>query len=254
MMSGPRATYLANYSPKQFASLGGDSYSQGMHEVRLELVRSFGTGKDVLDVGCGPGAYLIPCLKDIRRAVGLDFAHNMLHGFRGSFETGLPNNLDLVEGDATQMPLADHSFDFVYSFATLYSIPLLGKAVQEIARVLRVGGHCAIELGNQMSLNTLVANAGHLDSGWARSYHVPVSEMRAMIAEAGLVPIEWRSFQLSPMYGTPRRYPWLFPLVTKRWRSLAATKINGRMLDERVSSAWPFRSFAFRHLVVAGRK
>jgi ubiquinone/menaquinone biosynthesis C-methylase UbiE len=249
-----RSAYLTNYTPGQFASLGGDSYSQGMHEVRLDLLRRFGAGRDVLDVCCGAGAYLIPLLNDVRYAVGLDFADNMLHAFQSAFEAGLPGNLGLVEGDATRMPLADQSFDFAYSFAALYHIPDVCRAVKEIARVLRVGGHCAIELGNQMSLNTLVANAGHRDSGWAKPYHVATREMRAILDEAGLMPIEWRCFQLSPMYGTPQRYPWLFPLVAKRWRSLAATKIGGRMLDERISSAWPFRAFAFRHLVIAIRK
>lgn len=249
-----RKVYETNYTPAQFLNLDRDAYTLGMIKVRFDLVRKYGAGRDVLDVCCGSGAYLTPFLGLVRSAVGLDFAHNMLCGLRNSLKGAFPDNLTLVEADARRMPLLDRSFDFAYSYASLYSVPNVSEVISEVGRVLRADGYCALELGNQRSLNTIVSEAQHQDLGWVQPCHVHVRDMREMFDAAGLEPIEWRCFQLSPMYGAPRRHPWLLPLVTSYWRPVAAINIAGRMIDEWLSSAWPFRMVAFRHLVVARRR
>ncbi len=252
-MSTSRDVYQTNYSPAQFTASTGDRYSRSVDEVRFKVVRRYGAGKDVLDLCCGSGAYLLPLLGIFKTAVGLDFAHNMLCGLRASARSKDVNRLVVVEADARQMPFGSACFDFVYSFASLYHVPEVGRAIAEVGRVLRQGGYCALELGNQHSLNTFVSEAGHRDLGWAEPHHISVRQMRALLEAAGLSPVEWRCFQLSPMYGAPRRHRWLFPLVTSNWRPIAALEVGGRMLDEWISSLPGLRSLAFRHLVIAQR-
>ncbi|MBU1919063.1 class I SAM-dependent methyltransferase, partial [bacterium] len=73
--------------------------------------------------------------------------------------------------------MGDKSFDFIFSYASLYHIPRVKNVVNEIARVLYPGGFAAIELGNLYSINTFAASALHIFKGLARPYHISYSKM-----------------------------------------------------------------------------
>ena len=64
----------------------------------------------------------------------------------------IPTNLRLIEADATSLPLEKNSFDFAFSYASLYGVPNVEKAISEIGRVLKPGGYAVIELGNLLIL------------------------------------------------------------------------------------------------------
>ena len=68
--------------------------------------------------------------------------------------------------------------------------------------------------------------------------------------KAGLSTIEHRYFQLLPMYGAPKGMLFLLPLLSRRWKSFMGIKYLGKMFDEWISSAWLFRHYAFRHLLI----
>lgn len=246
--------YHPAYAPQNLWVDPTNVYDKHMMELRRKLLFKFAIGKDVLDLCCGSGTYLIPVLDRIRTAVGVDFSSNMLKGFREVLGNDIPANLTLIESDAASLPLADCSIDFIFSFASLYYVPEIKNVLKEISRVLRPDGIVAIELGNLYSLNTLISSSAHEESGWAKSYHVSYSNMRRYLREVELEVVEWRCFQLSPMYGTTRKYKWLYPIVHPRWKKIMGIMIAGRMFDEWISSRWPLRYFAFRHLIVARKK
>jgi SAM-dependent methyltransferase len=58
-----------------------------------------------------------------------------------------------VQGDATALPIANATVDFVYSFGVLHYIPDTVRAVGEIHRILRPGGCCLVMLYHRSSLN-----------------------------------------------------------------------------------------------------
>jgi SAM-dependent methyltransferase len=58
-----------------------------------------------------------------------------------------------VQGDATALPIANATLDYVYSFGVLHYIPDTVRAVREIHRVLRPGGCCLVMLYHRSSLN-----------------------------------------------------------------------------------------------------
>jgi len=241
-----RAIYETHYSPADLRVRAATPYDEAMIRLRFSLVEHYGSKRDVLDVCCGTGAYLLPCVDRVRRAVGLDFSKRMLDACHSA---GAGRSL-LVLGDAACLPLADCSFDFVFSFASLYHVPDVASAIREIARVLRPRGHAAFELGNQHSLNTLVTAVQHVAKGWAKPFHIPAREMRAYVREAGLQLVAWRAFQLLPMYGAPARLFYLLPLLSAQWKRILGVRVRGRMLDEWISSSWPLRYLAFRHLFI----
>jgi len=254
MSDGNKEIYEKRYGAATF-QLGGDSYSQAMQALRFDLLERYGRGRDVLDVGCATGDYLKPRLQAFRTAVGLDYTQRFLDEFAASYDVAPPANLRLVCADARDMPLADRSVDFAFSFATLYSIPQGERVIAELGRIVRPEGHVALEFGNLRSLNTLVAGAWHRAERWAEPHHLRLAEVRRHLDAAGFAVVDWRAFQVLPLYAVPRRLFWMRPLSGRPLRGLLGRRLaSGRMVDEVVSGSALLRPFAFRHLVVARRR
>ena len=248
-----REIYNTIYSSDQLRLPTGTPYDEQMVALRLSLVERYGTGKDVLDLCCGSGSYLIPMIDRLRSAIGVDFSRNMLTAFARRLAEHPAARVMLVEGDASALPLRSSCVDFAFSYTSLYYVPHVELAIGEVARVLRHGGHAALELGNRWSLNTLVARAQHRALGWAKQHLVSYAALVRYLAASGLAIVEWRAFQLLPMYGAPRSLRWLYPILSERWKHLLGTEVGGRMLDEWLSRSWPLRYFCFRHLFVVTR-
>ena len=96
-------------------------------------------GLKVLDVGCGKGAFTKRLHEEGARVHGMDIT--------ASFVNAAAMNVPDAEfrcRSATAIPFDDDSFDVVYSFEVLEHVPETGKAVAEMARVLRPGGKLMI--------------------------------------------------------------------------------------------------------------
>lgn len=249
-MNPNREIYNCNYSNNNLALNPANRYERNFIALRKAYIERYGYGRDVLDLCCGSGSYLIPALQQVKRAIGIDFSSNMLDAFRTNVGGQSPVNLTLLEEDATRLSLPDACVDFVFSYTALYHVPRLDQALAEACRVLRKGGYAVFELGNSHSINTLVSNVFHRHYGWAKPYHVPYATLRRFVQEAGFEVVEWRSFQLLNNYGVPLRLIWLYPLASSLWKHLLGIEIGEKMLDEWLAGAGPLRSFAFRHLVV----
>jgi len=97
-------------------------------------------GKDVIELGCGT-AYVGAWLKRLgaRRVVGIDITPaQLVTAQRLNRKTGL--GLELIEGNAENVPLCDASFDIAISEygASIWCDPY--KWIPEAARLLRSGG------------------------------------------------------------------------------------------------------------------
>jgi ubiquinone/menaquinone biosynthesis C-methylase UbiE len=249
-----REIYNRNYSASQLDLVADDAVNQNLIAVRLDYVRRLGAGRDVLDLCCGTGSYLLPNLDQMRSAVAVDFSSTMLDGLRDRLGGSPPPKLTILEEDAGALSVPDASVDFVFSWTSLYYMPDLGRVLDEVKRVLRPGGVAALELGNQWSVNEIVSHVQHRQSGWAKPHHVPYPRLRRMVEDRFDVR-DWRSFQLLNSYGTPPRLRLLTPLTSERWAPLLGRRVSdGRTLDERLSSAPPLRPLAFRHIAVVERR
>lgn len=114
-------------------------------ELEMQVTAPFARGGRVLEVGCGTGLILERLAKVADDAKGIDLSPGMLARAR---ERGL----DVVLGSVTDIPFADDRFDLVCSFKVLAHVPDIGKALAEIARVTRPGGHMLLEFYNPWSL------------------------------------------------------------------------------------------------------
>ena len=101
----------------------------------------------VLDVGCGAGTDLLLAARHVGprgRAIGIDMTETMrTRAAAGAAECGL-TNVDVLDGDATRLPVGDQSVDVVISNGVLNLVPDKHRAIGEIARVLKPGGRAQI--------------------------------------------------------------------------------------------------------------
>ena len=124
--------------------------AQSMHPFLREvaarsLVRlALQSGESVLDVGCGTGVFL-PGLAAIvgpeGRVVGLDHSAAFLEDARKRLaNASLSDRVELVEGDAHDLPFADATFDAAHCERVLMHLTDPARAIAEIQRVVRPGG------------------------------------------------------------------------------------------------------------------
>lgn len=133
MTSDPRGR-LADY----FAARYGDrsrEHGSASARIRAELFRRWaGTGKRVLDAGCGAGT-LLGTLVEGNRVTGIDVDKQALQVCRERY------GVETVWADfATELPFEPASFDVVVAGETIEHLPYPAIFLQEARRVLIPGG------------------------------------------------------------------------------------------------------------------
>ncbi len=126
--------------------------SLGMDQSwRRRAVRSLelgdGAGTTVLDLATGTAdlAILITKMIPSARVIGVDPSSGMLSvGKKKVDAAGLAERIDLREGDAQALDLADRSVDGVTMAFGIRNVPDRPRALREMARVTKVGGKVAI--------------------------------------------------------------------------------------------------------------
>ncbi len=99
----------------------------------LKLTRE----QSLLDIGTAFGAFPIRLRQQGHhgRLVGLDFSSGMIEKAK-SFNT----DVEFLEGDAMNLPFANHSFDVVTARHMLYHVADINQALLEVRRVLKPNG------------------------------------------------------------------------------------------------------------------
>lgn len=95
----------------------------------------------VLELGVGGGYYAGQLAPFVRRLIGLDVQAGMLRRLRQRHPV---RQLLAVQGNATQLPVADSCIDLVLAVTVLGEIPSPEAAIAEARRVLRPNGLLAI--------------------------------------------------------------------------------------------------------------
>jgi ubiquinone/menaquinone biosynthesis C-methylase UbiE len=122
------------------------------------------SGSDVLEVAPGPGFFAVELAKlGGFKITGLDVSRTLVEIATGNArDAGV--KVDFRMGNASAMPFADDSFDFIYCSAAFKNFSQPVKALDEMHRVLRPGGEAVIQdLRKDASLeeiNTYVSESG----------------------------------------------------------------------------------------------
>ena len=154
-------------------------------------------GDRVLDVACGPGTAAMEARALGAGAItGVDYATGMLEMAR-ELTQGQPD-FTFIEGDALELPVPDAAFDVaISSFGAIFAPDPL-RAVSELARAVRPGGHAGL-------------------SAWL---HDDVT--------AGYYDLVYRHVERHPSPHDP--YAWGVPAQAASWLGAAFTGIETRPL------------------------
>ena len=186
----------------------GVGYHQLIDDLEMQVLAPYASGARVLEVGCGTGLILGRLARDASEAVGVDLSPGMLRSAR-------QRGLNVVLGSAAQLPFADGSFDLVCSFKVLAHVPDIRKAVAEVARVTRPGGHMVLEFYNPWSLRYLAKRiAGPQPISDGRTEADVFTRWDSPRAIRALVPsgVEIEAFRGVRVF-TPAAFVYKLPLV-----------------------------------------
>jgi demethylmenaquinone methyltransferase/2-methoxy-6-polyprenyl-1,4-benzoquinol methylase len=182
---------------------------------RRALVDSLPAGRPsrILDIATGTAdvAIAIARAHPQMQVTGLDPSPGMLAIAREKIERlGLTERLDLIEGDAQDLPAADHTFDAVCISFGIRNVPSRPRALAEMKRVTRPGGRVVVlELSEprgpaRLWVHHVVPRLGAWLSG-RREYRYlqasiaafpPPAAFVAMMEDAGLCQVSARPMTL----------------------------------------------------------
>ncbi|OZI11661.1 bifunctional demethylmenaquinone methyltransferase/2-methoxy-6-polyprenyl-1,4-benzoquinol methylase [Bacillaceae bacterium SAS-127] len=100
-------------------------------------------GAKALDVCCGTGDWtmaLAEVVGEEGKVVGLDFSHNMLEVGREKVKASRLPQVDMIQGNAMELPFEDNTFDYVTIGFGLRNVPDYMHVLKEMNRVLKPGG------------------------------------------------------------------------------------------------------------------
>jgi SAM-dependent methyltransferase len=131
------------YVPKRFWDNWSEIYysqpfrrlTDVSHEDLLKVIRELNQER-ILEVGCGFGRNLKFILKNLEGKHSL-FGADLSESFLKKAVKYVNGKVDLVCADIIQLPLADNSFDFVFTYGTLMHVSSdnVSRAVSELKRV-----------------------------------------------------------------------------------------------------------------------
>lgn len=145
---GPEyAATRLGYDATELAALPAEATSSFAGVGNPHAVNRIPEGAAVLDVGCGAGTDLLLAARSVGphgRAIGVDMTASMRRRAAAAAATCGLTNVEVRAGDATSLPVADHSIDIVISNGVLNLVPDKTRALAEIVRVLRPRGRVQI--------------------------------------------------------------------------------------------------------------
>ncbi len=141
-------------------------------------------GEKILDVGCGEGTLAVEIERRGAKVVGVDMSAEMI-------EQCQSKGIEAYVGSVTDLPY-DEAFDAIFSNAMLHWVKDARSAVQNIAKVLKRGGHFVCEFGGEGNAYALVSamqevfekhpEFGAFDNPW---YFPSVEEYTTLLESEG---------------------------------------------------------------------
>ncbi|MGH2556893.1 MAG: class I SAM-dependent methyltransferase [Actinomycetota bacterium] len=169
----------------------------GAAEHRRRLVEE--AKGEVLEIGAGTGKNL-PLYRTATRVVGLE-PEPAMRGRAREAAMRARVLVEVIEGDAMELPFPDASFDTVVSSLVLCTVPDPARALAEARRVLRPGGTFRFYEHVRAADPRLARWQDRLERPWGwigRGCH-PNRDAAANVAEAGFTVVSLEEFDFQPL-------------------------------------------------------
>jgi SAM-dependent methyltransferase len=145
--TGRRAAELVGYAPAELDALPSsavESFAGVGYPFAAGVLRA---GDTVLDIGSGSGTDALLAARLVG-AKGKVYALDLTEAMRAKLARNIAvadaTNIEILAGNAEQIPLPDQSVDAVTSNGVLNLVPDKTRAIREILRVLKPGGRLQI--------------------------------------------------------------------------------------------------------------
>jgi SAM-dependent methyltransferase len=141
--TGRRACQFVGYPSEQLDELPEAAVESFAGVGYPFAARVIGQGDIVLDVGSGSGTDTLIASRLVGpagRVIGMDMTEAMRQKLRRNATLAGAANVEVLSGNAENIPLPDSSVDVVTTNGVLNLVPDKSRAIREIARVLRPGG------------------------------------------------------------------------------------------------------------------
>lgn len=144
-------------------------------------------GGAILEVAPGPGFLSVELAKRGFAVTGLDISRTFV-GLAGKNAKDAGVHVRFEQGNASDMPFADQSFDFLVCRAAFKNFADPSGALKEMRRVLKPGGRgLIIDLRKDASMADIARYVDRLEMSWLNRLAMKVT-FRAM-----LLPRAWRT-------------------------------------------------------------
>jgi SAM-dependent methyltransferase len=145
-----------------------DDVRRTLYGTRFQLASLLGLlspSLDVADLGCGTGDTVATLAPHVRRVIGVDREGAMLERARAR-TTGI-DNVELRQGDLTDLPLRAHEVDAALATLVLHLVPDTEAAFRELGRVVEKKGTVVLTDLQPHEQDELRATMGHAHLGFA---------------------------------------------------------------------------------------
>ncbi|MGD2063708.1 MAG: class I SAM-dependent methyltransferase [Nitrospirota bacterium] len=207
-------------------------------DPRLKAI--VGSGKCVVDLGCGCGQLLISLADRFEHRIGLDISSRRLE----ESADGRIDGWEFRKADLNaEFPLEDGSMDAVVANQVIEHITDSVRFAQEIHRVLRSGGRCVITTPNIRYLKNVAhvlfsgygprtAGGNTVDGGWddGHLHYFTHRDLRELFFHLGFRAVESAAF---------------IDLAGAGWL---------RRKMDRHAAAWPIREFLSGNILLWAEK
>jgi ubiquinone/menaquinone biosynthesis C-methylase UbiE len=161
-----------------------------------EVTAGLADGAEILEVAPGPGFFAVELAKRGYRVTGLDISHTMVEiALEEARRAGV--DVGFRQGDVTEAPFGDESFDFVICQAAFKNFRQPVTALNEMHRVLRPGGFAVVQDLNHaatsadierdvagMNLGAVSGFTVRQTLGWLRRRAFTAAQFEALAAES----------------------------------------------------------------------
>ncbi len=192
--------------PSSFNVGSAEGYDQIMGRWSRRLApmlidfAGIGDGESILDVGCGTGSLTFTLAKHagLKAIAAIDYSDVFVEA---AIRANSDPRITIRQADACALPFADGEFDRALSLLVLHFVPEAGKAVAEMARVVRPGGVVAAAVwdhyGGMSGMRLLLDTAAMIDPKARAVRHryafqpmMRLGELRSTFVGNGLVGVE----------------------------------------------------------------
>lgn len=216
-----------------------DQFSKTAEEYRVSAVHASGEDLNriaelvatdsapyVLDAGCGAGHTAIKVAPHSGQVVAFDLSAQMLAQVESlAAERGL-TNVQTRQGDVENLPFEDATFDIVTSRLSAHHWPNPGRALSEIARVLKPGG--------RFILSDIVASEQPTFDTFLQALEV----LRDPSHVRDHSESQWKTLYTAAGFTVQVVYTWGLPLNFNDWvKRMATPELNVAMLKRMYDTA-----------------